>query len=63
MALNSTEQRFVVFLRQLGDAKRPEIESLLQLSYGTTIQLIKTLMMKNVLEKVGNGPKTRYRLK
>lgn len=62
-ALNANEHRVVVFLRKVGDAKRPEIESHLQLSYGTTIQLIKTLMMKNVLEKVGDGPKTRYRLK
>lgn len=62
-ALNVNEQQVVVFLRQVGDAKRPEIESHLQLSYGTTIQLLKTLMMKNVLEKVGDGPKTRYRLK
>lgn len=62
-ALDKTEQRIVSFLRQQGEAKRIEIENLLHISYGSTVQLLKTLTIKNVIEKVGNGPNTRYRLK
>ena len=62
-ALNQTEQAAVSFLRQRGEIKRAELENNLNLSYGSTVQLIKTLTYKNVIEKVGNGPRTRYRLK
>lgn len=62
-ALTETEQVVVGFLKQHGEVKRSEIEKYLNLSYGSTVQLIKTLMIKNVIEKAGNGPRTKYRLK
>ena len=61
--LNNLETKIVALLREDSEKKRIDIENFLQLSYGSTIQLLNKLLLKNVIEKVGNGPKTRYRLK
>ena len=61
-SLTDHEKTVIEFLRKHGEAKRTELQSVLQLSYGSTVQLIKSLTAKNAIVKVGNGPKTRYRL-
>ena len=61
--LDDIEKSVVNFFRQEGEKKRIDIENYLDYSYGKTVQILNKLLLKNVIEKVGNGPQTRYRLK
>ncbi len=60
--LNAAEKLAVEFLREHGSAKRAEIQSSLQRSYGFTINLLKNMMEKGAILKEKSGPSTRCRI-
>jgi predicted transcriptional regulator len=49
-------------MRLVSPARRCDIQSYLQASYGTTAAVLRSLIAKNVIRRVGGGKNTVYEL-
>lgn len=57
------ELRVIEFLKDKGEASRPQVQKHLKCSQTTAITLLGEMANKDILQKIGNGPKTKYKLK
>jgi ATP-dependent DNA helicase RecG len=60
--LSEAELRAVEWMRLVSPARRCDIQSYLQASYGTTAAVLRSLIAKNVIRRVGGGKNTVYEL-
>lgn len=59
----SGREAVAVNVLRSGPKTRRQMEEALGLSYGTTLQLLHALMAREVVEKIGSGPTTKYALR
>jgi len=59
----SEEQMDLLGVLSYGDSSSSEISRRMGISKGTVIRIVDELMRMNLIEKIGSGPTTRYRLK
>jgi predicted HTH transcriptional regulator len=59
---SEAELRAVEWMRLVSPARRCDIQSYLQASYGTTAAVLRSLIAKNVIRRVGGGKNTVYEL-
>ena len=61
--MNETENQILEFLRQHGPAKRADIQSFLDKSYGFVINTLNDMTSKGAILREGGGRNTKYRVR
>ncbi len=62
-SLTDRQQSIIDFLRKNGASTRTAIQAYLGKSYGTTMNEMRPLLARGILEKIGGGKETQYRIK
>ena len=62
-AKDAVDNELLQFIRQHGNASRAQVQTFLNVSMSTANKRLLALVQRNILEKYGHGPATRYRLK
>lgn len=62
-ARDTVDEELLHFFRQRRNASRAEIQTFLGVSTSTAAKRLQTWMQRDIIEKYGHGPATRYRLK
>lgn len=61
--LTERQRAIINFLRKNGASTRAAIQAHLGKSYGTTLGELRPLLARSILEKIGSGRETQYRIK
>lgn len=60
---DAVDDELLQFIRRQRNASRAEVQTLLNVSMSTANKRLQALVQRDVIEKYGHGPSTRYRLK